>query len=136
MIMRTQYSVGLSAFAVIASALVLTACIERDDSGNADPTSTSVVAAVSSPTETGHNLAAALRTIELAVDDSALTAKVKAALLTDPGLLSIPILVGTRNAVVTLSGTVDSDSTRDHARRVANGVEGVSTVVDRMSIHS
>ena len=43
-----------------------------------------------------------------AADDTAITAKVKASILAEPGLKSTQINVETRNATVTLSGTVDS----------------------------
>src|SRR5215472_3067811 len=59
-----------------------------------------------------------------AVDDTMLTAKVKAALLAEPGLKSTQIDVTTRDATVTLSGNIDSPTMRDRAKQVAMGIDG------------
>jgi hyperosmotically inducible periplasmic protein len=67
-------------------------------------------------------------------DDAAITAKVKAAILTEPGLKSLQINVDTKNATVTLSGNVDSDMLRDRAKQIAMATEGVRDVVDNLSI--
>jgi osmotically-inducible protein OsmY len=71
-----------------------------------------------------------------AVDDTALTAKVKAALLAEPGLKSLQINVETKNAAVTLSGAVDSDASREKAKQVASSISGVTNVVDQMTVKS
>jgi osmotically-inducible protein OsmY len=71
-----------------------------------------------------------------AVDDSAITAKVKSALLAEPGLKSLSIDVKTNNATVTLSGNVDSDASRTKAKQVAQSVSGVSNVVDQLTVKS
>jgi len=67
-----------------------------------------------------------------AIDDSALTAKVKAAILAEPGLKSLQINVDTKNAVVTLTGSVDSPPLKDRAKQVAASVSGVRDVVDNL----
>jgi hyperosmotically inducible periplasmic protein len=67
-------------------------------------------------------------------DDSAITAKVKAAILAEPGLKSLQINVDTKDATVTLSGNVDSDMLRDRAKQIAMSTEGVRDVVDNLSI--
>jgi len=74
---------------------------------------------------------AANKTAEV-MDDTALTAKVKAAILAEPGLRSLQIGVETRNAVVTLSGAVDSPPLKERARQVAQSVAGVRDVVDNV----
>jgi len=81
-------------------------------------------------------MAAATDKVAVVVDDSALTAKVKAALLAEPGLKSLQISVDTKNAAVTLSGSVDSTASRDRAKEVASSVAGVSTVVDQLTVKS
>ena len=43
-----------------------------------------------------------------AVDDAAITAKVKTAIMAEPGLKATEINVDTKDAVVTLTGTVPS----------------------------
>jgi hyperosmotically inducible periplasmic protein len=68
------------------------------------------------------------------VDDTALNAKVKAAIMADPSLKGIS--VDTKNATVTLSGSVDSDMLRDRAKQIAMATEGVRNVVDNLSVRA
>lgn len=65
-------------------------------------------------------------------DDTMITTKVKAALLAEPGLKSQQIDVATKDATVTLSGSVESDIARDRAKQIALSTEGVKNVVDKM----
>jgi hyperosmotically inducible protein len=67
-------------------------------------------------------------------NDAAITAKVKAAIFSEPGLKSLQIDVDTKNATVTLSGNVDSDMLRDRAKQIAMSTEGVRDVVDNLSV--
>jgi len=62
------------------------------------------------------------------VDDSAITAKVKAAILEDPALKTLQISVKTYKGVVQLSGFVDSKDMVDRAGKVASQVSGVREV--------
>jgi len=71
-----------------------------------------------------------------AIDDTALTAKVKTALVAEPGLKSTSIDVSTKDAVVTLSGNVATSTDRAKARQVAENVAGVKNVVDNMNAKS
>ena len=68
------------------------------------------------------------------IDDSVITAGVKAAMLQDPVMASMEISVSTRKGEVQLSGFVDSTLQLNHALDVAKGVEGVSAVVNKMSV--
>ena len=70
------------------------------------------------------------------VDDAAITAKVKTALMAEPGLRSLAIDVDTRDNVVTLNGTVDSQEKKQRAMQVAQGVEGVKSVSDNLVVKS
>lgn len=130
--MRTQFGIGLTT-AAIAAALALVACDQRSDSA-ARRTDSSTARAPA--TDTSQKMAAATDKMVTAVDDSTLTAKVKAALLAEPGLRSMEISVDTKNAAVTLSGTVDSPATKDRAKEVASSVAGVATVVDQLTVKS
>lgn len=71
-----------------------------------------------------------------AVSDTSLTAKVKTALVAEPGLKSTSIEVSTKDAVVTLSGTVESSTDKAKARMVAENVQGVRNVIDKLSLKS
>lgn len=62
------------------------------------------------------------------IDDSAITTKVKAAILEDPALKSLQISVKTYRGVVQLSGFVDSKEMVGRAGEVAGRVSGVREV--------
>jgi hyperosmotically inducible protein len=62
------------------------------------------------------------------LDDSAITAKVKAEILSDPLLKVSQINVTTTNGVVKLSGTVDSQQSIDRAMEIARSVKDVKSV--------
>ena len=68
------------------------------------------------------------------VDDSAITAKVKSAMLGSSGLKSTDINVETFKSVVQLSGFVNSQAQMAQAVRVAEGVSGVKSVKNDMRL--
>jgi hyperosmotically inducible protein len=67
-------------------------------------------------------------------DDGVITAKVKSALLSDPGVKSFDIAIVTRKGQVQLSGYVDNQTQIDRAMDVARGVEGVQSIGNEMSV--
>ena len=67
-------------------------------------------------------------------DDGVITAKVKSALLSDPGVKSFDIAIVTRKGQVQLSGYVDNQTQIDRAIVVARGVEGVQSIGNEMSV--
>lgn len=68
------------------------------------------------------------------MDDSTITARVKAALIDDKNIRSSDISVKTENKVVTLSGSVDSAEQKDLAVNAAKTVKGVTTVNDQLNV--
>ena len=68
------------------------------------------------------------------VDDSIITAKVKAAFLADPIIHSLDVRVVTRVDVVQLSGYVSNQQQMDQAMQIAADVEGVRQVSNEMKI--
>lgn len=66
------------------------------------------------------------------VSNSALTAKVKAALVGTQGIDSADINVKTVGGVVTLNGTVDNDAQVALAGKVAAGIDGVQQVQNNL----
>jgi osmotically-inducible protein OsmY len=66
------------------------------------------------------------------VDDSVITAKVKAAIFNEPTLKSAEIRVETFKGVVQLSGFVNSQSDINKAVEVARGVKGVKSINNDM----
>ena len=69
-----------------------------------------------------------------AVADAAITAKVKSALVAEPGLKSTGIDVVTEKGVVSLYGTTVSDASRDRATQLAAAVEGVKAVENNLAV--
>jgi len=68
------------------------------------------------------------------MDDTVVTAKVKAAILEQPGLKSAEINVETFKGVVQLSGFVSSQADINSAVMVAKNVKGVSSVKNDMRV--
>ena len=68
------------------------------------------------------------------MDDSTITAKVKAALVDHESIKSTDISVKTDQKVVTLSGFVESQAQAEEAEKVAKGVEGVTSVSDKLHV--
>lgn len=68
------------------------------------------------------------------IDDTAITTKVKAAILGEPGLKVSEINVETFKGVVQLSGFVSSRQDVDSAIRVARAVNGVKSVKNDMQL--
>ncbi|MDN8601134.1 MULTISPECIES: molecular chaperone OsmY [Citrobacter] len=68
------------------------------------------------------------------MDDSTITAKVKAALVDHESIKSTDISVKTDQKVVTLSGFVESQAQAEEAVKVAKGIEGVSSVSDKLHV--
>ena len=71
---------------------------------------------------------------EAYVEDSVITAKVKAALLRAPELSSRDVEVETDHGRVLLTGVVRSKAERDHAVKTAAEVDGVMDVKDALVV--
>jgi hyperosmotically inducible periplasmic protein len=69
-----------------------------------------------------------------AATDTAITAKVKSALLADAAVKGTKIDVDTSDGTVTLSGTASSPAEKAQAEKVAASVEGVRNVVNRINV--
>ena len=67
-------------------------------------------------------------------DDTAITAKVKAAIFEEPSLKSAEINVETFKGVVQLTGFVSSRASIDKAVEIARGVKGVRSVRNDMRL--
>lgn len=68
------------------------------------------------------------------VDDTAITAKVKTALIRDDQTKAYQIEVETFQGQVQLSGWVDSEAARERAAQVARNVEGVRDVENDLQL--
>ena len=72
----------------------------------------------------------------VALDDTAITTKVKAAIFAEPELKTLRISVETINGVVTLSGSVDSLSNSQRAKDLSGAVAGVKDVNNQLVVTS
>ncbi|MES2206535.1 MAG: BON domain-containing protein [Pseudomonadota bacterium] len=73
---------------------------------------------------------------EAVLDDTAITAKVKAAILAEPNLKSLQINVETANHDVTLSGSVDSQEQFTRAQELTSSLAGVKGVSNNLVVKS
>ena len=113
--------------ALAAGTLLVVGCDQRAPDSTAakvDRTADKVGATVSN---------AADKTASVA-EDAAITAKVKAAILAEPGLKTLQINVDTNGATVTLSGSVDNADLRERAKQIASSTSGVKGVVDQLAV--
>jgi len=69
-----------------------------------------------------------------AMGDAAITGKVKTALIADPDVKALRIDVDTKDNVVTLNGTADTQANADKAVTIAKGIDGVKSVDNRLTI--
>lgn len=70
------------------------------------------------------------------VDDSVITARVKAALLRDPNVSGLSVSVETHKGMVVLSGFVDNNGQMRRAQEIAAGVPGVVNVKNALVVKS
>jgi hyperosmotically inducible protein len=68
------------------------------------------------------------------LDDSAITAKIKAEILSDPLLKSSQITVTTINGVVKLGGIVESKQSIDRAMEIARSIQNVKSVDNSLAV--
>ena len=78
--------------------------------------------------------AAQQKRLELFLDDSAVTARVKAELVKDSGVKGLNISVETYKGEVILSGFVENEAQVRRVVEIASGVRGVQTVKNGLSV--
>ena len=74
------------------------------------------------------------RTAGRNVDDAALTASVKASLVSDKASNLTRIDVDTTNGVVALNGVVENPEQRSRAEQLASRVDGVKKVINNLQV--
>jgi osmotically-inducible protein OsmY len=121
------------AITALASSLLLVVGCGQQGSGTGTTVGQKMDRAADKVADTTAN---ATSKVAVAADDTAITAKVKAALIAEPGLKSTDINVDTKEATVTLSGTVASNELRDKAKQIASSTNGVKNVVDNLVVKS
>lgn len=71
-----------------------------------------------------------------AVDDAAITTKVKAEIMRDPNLKLTDINVETNRGVVVLSGMVDKPQDAERAVQIARAIDDVKSVENKLAVRS
>ena len=84
----------------------------------------------------GDQLGAQSAKAGVAIEDTEITARVKAAIFAEPGLQTLQISVDTIKGVVTLSGSVNSQTISNRAKALASAVAGVKDVENRLAVKS
>jgi hyperosmotically inducible protein len=112
-------------------AVMLTSAVAT---GSAYAENTTMDKAQSGVESAGQKVDSSMNKVGNFMDDSAITAKVKAALVDHESIKSTDISVKTEQKVVTLSGFVESQAQAEAAVNVAKGVEGVTSVSDKLHV--
>ncbi len=130
----------IAALSMLAAATLLVACEKKTtvtDTPSGTSATTSSTTTVTPSPAASNAMAATANAVDKAGDaigDAALTGKVKSALIADPDVKALRIDVDTKNAVVTLNGTADSQAHADKAITVARQVDGVKSVENRLTV--
>ncbi|ENN8408498.1 molecular chaperone OsmY [Serratia marcescens] len=119
---KTKFAHSLMAV-VLGSALVSGTALAEDSLLNK---------ASNAADSAGAKIDSSMKKVDGYMDDSAITAKVKSALVDDKTIKSTDISVKTEKGTVILSGFVGSQAQAEHA--VAGKVEGVKTVSDKLHV--
>ena len=131
MMMQAKKHTALLA-ALAAAVAMTTAGCNRQSTDTTGRATTDKMATTTDKAATTTNRAA--NETATVVDDATITTKVKSAVLAEPGLKSLQINVDTKDAVVTLSGTVDTPELKSRAVQITQGVQGVKSVNDNLSV--
>jgi hyperosmotically inducible protein len=93
-----------------------------------------IAACAGTPAQPGPGGEPAKRSTGVVIDDAAITAKVKAALLADADIKALVINVDTAKGVVSLKGEIKTLALRRKAEALAREVEGVKSVVNQLVV--
>ena len=130
----TEIRIGL----MTASSLALIALAGCDQSAPAETAGRKVDQAMEKlgkkVEQTGDSARAGVAKAEQAVDDASITAAIKAKIIAEPGLKVLKIDVDTKNGAVTLTGSADSMENVNRASQIANNVQGVKSVENRLAV--
>ena len=132
--MNTRTRMQLLALFAAGTVLFAAGCDQRNDATRTGAAPTTADKMANATNNAADKMAAATQKAGDKIDDAAITAKVKTALMAEPGLKSLEINVDTRDNVVTLAGTVGSPELKQRATQLAQSVEGVKSVSDQLVI--
>lgn len=109
---------------------------DHDLAGSFDRADSNADGVLSSDEYSKFKSAAQQKRLEGFLDDSTVTAKVKAELLKDIGMKGLKISVETYKGQVILSGFVDNDQQLHRAVEIASGIRGVQSVKNSLIVKS
>ncbi|MCW5300463.1 BON domain-containing protein [Herbaspirillum lusitanum] len=99
-------------------------------------TAAAVPAVYAADTSTGSSSASTTQKAGAYVDDSVITAKVKAAFVEDSQVSALKIKVTTKKGIVTLAGPVPNADVGQHALQLAAAIDGVKDVKSELTVKS
>lgn len=120
----------LSVVVIAVAGVSLSNCKPVNQSDQSGQTSTPAEQSAQTPAERR------MDNVAIAVDDATLTAKVKTALIAEPGISALAINVDTKDSVVTLTGQCDTQANVDRAIAVAQSIDGVKSVTNNLTVKS
>jgi hyperosmotically inducible periplasmic protein len=122
---------------ICALVLALTSCQQEGSAEKAGKkVDQSVETAGKKIEAVGEAVSRKVETAVASLDDTAITAEIKAKIVGDSLLKVAEIEVVTTNGVVTLNGSVSSQASVDRAREIASGVKDVKSVENNLTIKS
>jgi len=128
---RALFSLSLG---TIASVGLLAGCEQKTTTRSPDGTSATTTTVTNPAPDATAAAKSTADKVGNVIEDSAITAKVKTALLADPDVKGLMIDVDTKNGVVTLKGTADKSSNRDRAVAIAKDTSGVKSVDSQLVV--
>jgi hypothetical protein len=131
--MKTAYTLPAAAMAAL---LLVTGCNKPAEDPNKTTTSSGPGPTVPTPVPEASPppRVEAANTVGEAVTDATLTTKVKAALADDVSFKTLKLDVDSKDGVVTITGTVPTADQRLSITKVAEQVQGVKSVDNRVEI--
>jgi osmotically-inducible protein OsmY len=123
-------------FKIIGVSMLLVAGLAACEKQNPGPAESAGKNIDRTMNQAGEKIGNAADKAGVAIDDTEITTKIKAAFMAESGLKTLQISVDTVKGVVTLSGSVDTQQHSDTAKAMASAVSGVNKVKNELVITS
>lgn len=122
------------AFALVLLSLSACDMTVKQQETTTKPSSSSTAATTTTTTTTTFTPISSTTQLNAALDNTTLTARVKAALAEDAGLKTLKLNVDSQDGVVSVTGPVKNQETAALIMRTAQSVKGVKSVNSRLTI--
>jgi len=123
-------------FKIIGVSMLLVAGLAACEKQNPGPAESAGKNIDRTMDQAGEKIGNAADKAGVAIDDTEITTKIKAAFMAESGLKTLQISVDTVKGVVTLSGSVDTQQHSDTAKAMASAVSGVNSVKNELVVLS